>query len=265
VIPVEPSAAEIEVLADRALRRAARYRLLAAGLGPPTQELAHELRDGAGWAEAEGDSPALRAAAAAFRGACDRLDVQALRGEHLALFGGQVRCSPYESSYGDGRRLGGKTVELADIAGFYAAFGLEPSAGHPEMVDHIAAELEFMSALALKEAWALAEGHAEGLEVTRRAAVSFLTDHLGRWAEAFAGALREATPLPYFGALADLLEAWVRHEIEAAGAAPARVAGRSGHDPIQQEAFTCPAAGAAVPEPPADQAAPAERSRRDWP
>ena len=69
-------------------------------------------------------------------------------------------CSPYEGSYGAAPLLAGKGAALADIAGFYAAFGMTPGAA--EVEDHIAAELEFMSVLALKEAAALAEGLVEG-------------------------------------------------------------------------------------------------------
>jgi TorA maturation chaperone TorD len=151
--------------------------------------------------------------------------------------------------------MAGKSALLADIAGFYAAFGLEPSATHPDAEDHVAPECEFMSALCLKEAYALAEGMTEGLEVTRRAQASFLGEHLGRWAEAFAGAVKEATPLPYYGALADLLIAWAREEIAGLGAEPQRVSGRFGYDPVQEEAFTCPMAPAPSQEDPTDETA----------
>ena len=109
------------------------------------------------------------------------------------------------------------------------------------MEDHIAAECEFMSALALKEAYALAESDDEGVAITRAAQSRFVGDHLGRWSGTFADGLRDASPLPYYGALADLLGAWVTAEIERLGAAPSVVLGRSGYDPIQEaDAFSCP-------------------------
>jgi TorA maturation chaperone TorD len=110
------------------------------------------------------------------------------------------------------------------------------------MEDHIAAELEFMSVLALKEAYALSEGNADGVAVTRAAQVAFLTDHLGRWTEAFAGSLRRATPLPYYAAAAGLLAAWVLAEVAALGALPTRLEALADPGPAGEDAFTCPMA-----------------------
>jgi hypothetical protein len=48
-----------------------------------------------------------------------------------------VRCPPYESAYGEAPQMAGKSAELADLAGFYAAFGLAPAASQPDMEDHV--------------------------------------------------------------------------------------------------------------------------------
>lgn len=229
-----------------ALRRAAVYRALAAALAYPTparlDEVARALAPSAG-------SPSLpeavREPLEALAAAARATQAAAVEGEYVFLFDRQVRCPPYEGGYGDAAQLAGKGATLADVAGFYAAFGLEPSAEQADTEDHIVAELEFMSALALKEAWALGQDQPEGLAVTRRAQVSFLTDHLGRWAGAFAEALAEATPLAYYAAVARAVAAWVAREVEALGAAPQRLAGRLGHDPLQEDTLTCPMA----PEP----------------
>ncbi|HJR05211.1 MAG TPA: hypothetical protein VKA83_26440, partial [Methylomirabilota bacterium] len=102
---------------------------------------------------------------------------------------------------------------------------------------------EFMSALALKEAYALAESDDEGAAITRAAQSRFVGDHLGRWSGTFAEALRDASPLPYYGALADLLGVWVKAEIERLGAVPSVVVGGAGYDPLQEaDAFSCPMA-----------------------
>jgi hypothetical protein len=102
-----------------------------------------------------------------------------------------------------------------------------------------------MSALALKEAYAAAEADADGVAVTRAAEVAFLTDHLGRWAGAFAGSLHAATPVPYYTRAAELLAAWVLAEVAALGAAPARLEGLADPGPAEKEAFTCPMADCA--------------------
>jgi TorA maturation chaperone TorD len=242
------SGMEVPVLPEerpvaRALMRAGVYRLLGGAWAYPTP--AH-LADLAALAESLAGEAPLAPALAAFASASRGADAEATAQEYVFLFDREARCPPYEGAWGDAPQLAGKSALLADVAGFYAAFGLEPSAAHPDAEDHIAPECEFMSALCLKEAYALAEGITEGLEVTRRAQSSFLGEHLGRWAEAFAVAVKEATPLPYYGALADLLVGFTREEIVALGAEPQRVSGRFGRDPVQEEAFTCPMAPTAA-------------------
>lgn len=114
--------------------------------------------------------------------------------EHVAIFGftaaGELR--PYEAGYGTSHVFQ-ETHCLADVAGFYRAFGLEPCEAQRERPDHIAVELEFMHVLALKEAYGLAHGLAEEAEVCGQAETDFLRDHLGRWAPGFLKHLGDRT------------------------------------------------------------------------
>jgi TorA maturation chaperone TorD len=201
------------------LGRAARYKFLAAVFAYPEPSVLAELSEGR-WRDPEKDPERLRSALAAFSAARAQADPAFLQEEYSVLFDRQVRCSPYESSYGDGRRLAGKPAELADIAGFYTAFGLEPSSSHPEMPDHIALELTFMSALCLKEAYALFHGLVEGLEVTRDARRGFLSAHLGRWVGAFAEGVEAAAQGAFFKAAAALLREFVAEECRTLGVVP---------------------------------------------
>ncbi|MBI2524958.1 MAG: molecular chaperone TorD family protein [Candidatus Rokubacteria bacterium] len=226
-----------------ALARAGVYRLLGGAFAYPAAASLEELsRLAVAAAAGPLGVPPLGGALLALAKALRESDAAELALEHVLLFDRQVRCPPYEGAYGDVPQLAGKAAQLADVAGFYAAFGLEQARGRPDCEDHIAAELEFMSVLALKEAYLLAEGDGEGVEVTRQGQARFLSDHLGRWAQALADALREATALPYYAAAGDLLAAWVGAEVSRVGASPLRVETRRGHDPLQEENFSCPVA-----------------------
>jgi len=91
----------------------------------------------------------------------------------------------YETEYGLPHEYR-QSQEMADIAGFYRAFGFNLGGRRRERPDHIAVELEFMYALALKEAYALETGIPEHLEICVAAQGKFLQDHLGRWVNLFA-------------------------------------------------------------------------------
>jgi TorA maturation chaperone TorD len=137
--------------------------------------------------------------------------------------------------------MAGKAALLADVAGFYRAFGLETAEGQPEVEDHVCAELEFMSALSLKEAWALAEQAAEGLEVTVTAQRAFLTDHLGRWTPAFAERLAAAAAGDFYAAAAAALRAWVAADCARLAVTPAAL---EGVNEAEAGPFECPMAPA---------------------
>jgi hypothetical protein len=77
-----------------------------------------------------------------------------------------------------------KGHELVDIAGFYKAFGLQVG---PEMVDHIAVELEFYAWLLQKGDYLEQQQNAEGQEIVLDARKKFLKSHLGP----FVGAICE--------------------------------------------------------------------------
>lgn len=223
----------------RTLQRAALYRLCAVALGYPAPGRLADVARLAEGATSAADG-ALRSRLLALAETARGTDDGSAAAEYVALFDGAVRCPPCEGAYGP-PQMAGKAALLADIAGFFAAFGLEPSQGQPDVEDHVATELEFMSALAVKEAWALAEGHHEHAEISRDAAARFLTDHLGRWAAAFATALTTASEAAYYRAVAALLDAWVKADAATLGATPTPLAATPG-DRVEPHAFECPLA-----------------------
>jgi TorA maturation chaperone TorD len=87
------------------------------------------------------------------------------------------RVAPYEGSNVPATSAG-VTPRLADIAGFYAAFGVR---AHQNRPDHVVAELEFMAYLLAAEADARASRRPVAAETAADAARIFLRDHLGAW------------------------------------------------------------------------------------
>lgn len=133
-------------------------------------------------------------------------------------------CPPYETEYCPQTFSVYRSHQLADIAGYYRAFGLEPSAKHPERPDYIVLELEFMAWLIGKTLYASQRGEATGVRLCRDAQVSFFRDHFAWWAPAFALALRRkadgsasehrltSPPKTYRGAFGAFLAAFVPAE-----------------------------------------------------
>lgn len=197
--------------------RAAVYRYLALAFSDPLDGVADALARQWPLAETALGTLGLAADAAACA-AVGVADDGALRRAHLAVFGHAVSkdCPPYGSEYGQAH-IFEKTQTLADVAGFYRAFGLALAEGMHDRPDHIALELEFMEFLCLKQALAETTGHApERVAVCARAQRAFLGDHLGFWAFSFARRLRQRPEPGPFAAWAGLLEAFLAQELSAA-------------------------------------------------
>lgn len=228
-----------DALIAAALGRSAVYGVLASSFDRPTPERLQSLRARAmAAARAAGASGEVRAGLIRLGEAAAAADADAVAAEHATLLDGAVRCSPYEGAWGP-PQMSGKSAQLADVAGFYAAFGLAPIAWNAELEDHVAVECEFAAALALKEAHALAAGRDDAVAVTREAAATFLRDHLGRWAQAFADDLGRQASTPIYKEAARLLDVWLAAEITRLGVAPARVFGATA---AEDTPFECPMA-----------------------
>ncbi len=119
-----------------------------------------------------------------------------LEDEHVSVFGLVVskECPPYEIQYCPQTFSVYRSQRMADIAGYYSAFGLSTGRDAPERADHIACELEFLAWLVAKERHALSQTGdewSERADICRDAQRSFLTEHLAWWVPAFAHALGE--------------------------------------------------------------------------
>lgn len=168
-----------------------------------------------------GVDAALEAPAAEVATSLDAAQVDRLRGVYQQTFdaSGGLRCPPNETAHtaDSPHRTVTRTYDLADVAGFYRAFGMEVAPGS-ERPDHITAELEFMQLLAVKEALAaeMERGEARGA-ICRDAARAFLRDHLGKWVPRFARQLEEAAADPLYAAAGRLLDGFVAFDADRLG------------------------------------------------
>jgi TorA maturation chaperone TorD len=218
---------------DVALARAVLYEAVSGGLRLPSAAGPAGLVSGRHALEAaatllDARRPGSEPLAPAVRRLVDRACVEGRdrASDHARIFGHSLGLvSPYETAYGGGESLR-QPHELADIAGYYLAFGLAPPAGADERADHVACECEFLGFLARKEAFLLAGGPPPGmpapeadeqLQTVRRAAARFLRDHLARFGLAFATRLASADADGFYGALGAALSRLLRQDCAALG------------------------------------------------
>lgn len=231
--PISPAPpdADRQQRINQAIGRAQLYGFLAMAYLYPTEN----------WSE---DLPLVGSVVARLAGAppwpdCAPLSLPDLQAAYRRAFGA-AGSLPYETEYGLPHEFR-QAQELADIAGFYRAFGFTVGGEVRERPDHLAAELEFMHVLALKEAYALANGLDEQAAVCVEGQTRFLADHLGAWVDLFAESLSLNTAEGPYSLLARFTAAWVHAEAARLGLALAVRSRRSvRHTPFDPD-FSCAA------------------------
>jgi nitrate reductase assembly molybdenum cofactor insertion protein NarJ len=205
------------VTLDGIRSRAAAFGLLARSLGPDPG-CVHDPDHLAALRRALDTSGATAASELVARfGAVALPDVDTLRGRWVRWFD-HGRVAPYEGS-NVVLSAGGVTPRLADVAGYYRAFGLQVAGERP---DHVVAELEFLAFALAVEADALERGHAEPAEVIGDAIRSFVRDHAGSWIDAWAARVAAIDDLAPWAPLAAAAAALVRAEASIRNVIPAR-------------------------------------------
>jgi TorA maturation chaperone TorD len=160
--------------AQRWLKAASRWRLLSLLFQLPTPETRRELR------HLSGSTPRnLAALAGEWVGLPQKLAAAEF---HRVLGAGGIPA--VESSY-DPNALAGRGPLLADIAGFHEAFAYRPEKPPAEVPDHIAVQLDFLSYLSFKAAFALHEGQEENAGIAIAAHQRFIEQHVATWLVAF--------------------------------------------------------------------------------
>lgn len=195
---------------ERSLARASIYRLLSLGFSWPTEalwEAVEPARVGAGLL-----GPTIAAAVEQTAAALRRRTLAQLQEEHRQRF--SLSASPdsplSECAY-SAKHVFQEVQELADIAGFYRAFGVEVSGQRP---DDLAVELEFCYLMSLKDAYAREQRLPELRRASEDGLRAFLHDHLGRWAENIGRRLEVLAAGTAYESLGRLLREFVASEVE---------------------------------------------------
>ena len=125
--------------------------------------------------------------------------------EYHRLFEGAMVCPANETAFI--RR--DKGAIIGDLAGYYRAFGWQPTAHGGEKADHLITELEFLAMLLAMAAAAPIDQASGAADITASAIHSFVADHLGDWIEAVCERLANLTALElYRDAASSLLLVW---------------------------------------------------------
>lgn len=96
---------------------------------------------------------------------------------HMRIFDPRREPFPLEAEHRT-EHFQQRTAMLADLMGFYRAFGATPNCQRP---DHIVCELDFLHFLSLKEAMALDRGKQKEAQICSDARRKFLKEHLLEW------------------------------------------------------------------------------------
>jgi len=146
----------------------------------------------------------------------------ALNELYEATFGllGGSKCPPYETEYVPSKFTFQRSNTLADVAGFYRAFGLQTSSSNPDRPDHVALQFEFLAQL-IRLQWQAGQSFdpldSWHVRVCDEAGRRFLNEHVVWWAPAFARVLALQDPGGFYEAVAQFLAAFITAERALAG------------------------------------------------
>ena len=125
-------------------------------------------------------------------------------------------CPLYEGQYG-AAHVFQQVQDLADIQGFYRAFGLDISEEEKERCDHISVELEIMQFLLYKQAYAIENHGKEEAEICLDAQKKFLKEHAGKWIPLFALLFGRKSMDGFYFAISEVMKEFIRLEMDLLG------------------------------------------------
>ncbi|MBT3942453.1 MAG: molecular chaperone TorD family protein [Chloroflexi bacterium] len=160
------------------VERATWYDTLSALFREPSEETITALRSASVRLSTDGDDNAAELLDT-LSGRAHEFGLAGLQSEHSRLFAGAVMCRANEVAY---EPLSfSMTEKLADVSGFYEAWGYEITTGIGQRCDFAGVELEFTSLLLLKQAYAEENGWTDETVIASEAVRKFITDHVANW------------------------------------------------------------------------------------
>jgi DMSO reductase family type II enzyme chaperone len=132
-----------------------------------------------------------------------------LESEYINSFDITPSCPLYEFHYRSGELTRREILE--ELLSFYGHFDVKLSDTEKDYPDHLAAELEFMAFLAMKEADAGERGTDP--DPYRRAQRDFLERHLGRWVDRLDGRIQKTTRERFYRGASFLLREFVKNHL----------------------------------------------------
>lgn len=135
-----------------------------------------------------------------------------IKPEFMEVFGHTLSNdnSLYEMEHLKNKDVFAMTQNLADISGFYKAFGLQVDPG--ERADHLAVEAEFLGFILLKEALAVQNGETENAETCREAAYAFWNDHFSYWIPFLISSILQKVNYAFYFQATQFLDCFVASE-----------------------------------------------------
>lgn len=204
-------------LAGLALVRTAGYALLARALAYPDEAAHRELQEVAARShEALTGTPLAHLVGLARTGTRDELESSFVR---LFTVSASPDCPLFETAFLATDHLQ-QTSQMADIAGFYRAFGVD-TASPGFRPDDLTVELEFMGFLCRKEADAREHLGAPRTGQVVRAQREFLASHLACWGTPLGRRIAiKAMNEQFYFAAGEALSDWLTAECEALNTGP---------------------------------------------
>lgn len=199
---------------ELALARADVYRFLSIAFGYPDKDRLEILHDLASDLDVSvGLLPYdMKEEFTAFAERIPTADLAALQPDFTEMFLTRMFCPCTETTYG--KNSFNQPNILGDISGFYKAFGFIMKDDANASYDHITMELEFMSFLELKIAYALDQTMEENIDISLSAEKRFLEQHIGKWTGVFGENLAARANEAYYRNLGLLLSKFMGSELK---------------------------------------------------